>query len=373
MSLDIEIAERRSEIHSDGYPMSIGELINLYRDEELDIHPEFQRYYRWSDEQKSRLVESILLGILIPSIFVSQRDDGVWDVIDGLQRLSTIFQLVGELKDEDGNSLPPLELKKTRYLPSLEGKKWDSEFPGTALGSTNQLLIRRSKIDVKIILRESSDSSKYELFQRLNTGGSQLSDQEIRNVMLIMANPDAYNWVAELAKDEHFQTCVSLSDRALLEQYDLELVTRFLVFRKLEEENLKSVGDIGEFLSDKILDIAQADDFDVTKEVEGEAFKFTFRSLSRALEERSFRKYDQQKGRHLGGFSIAAFEPMALGLGFNFERYLKKASDLPDIENISKEIWNDEEFLKHSGSGVRASSRIPTSIPLGRKLFAPCQ
>lgn len=57
---------KRAEIRSDGYPMSIGELINLYRDGELDIHPEFQRFYRWNDEQKSRLIESILLGIPIP-------------------------------------------------------------------------------------------------------------------------------------------------------------------------------------------------------------------------------------------------------------------------------------------------------------------
>lgn len=373
MSLDQEIAERRSEIHSDGYPMSIGELINLYRDKELDIHPEFQRYYRWTEEQKSRLVESILLGIPIPSIFVSQREDGVWDVIDGLQRLSTIFELVGILEDEKGNPLPPLALKKTRYLPSLEGKLWENEPAETAIGNTNQLIIRRSKIDVKIILRESNDASKYELFQRLNTGGAQLSDQEIRNVMLIMANPDAYNWIAELAKDESFQTCVSLSDRAQLEQYDVELVTRFLVFRRLEEEELKSIGDIGEFISDRMLEIAQATDFENTKEVEGNAFRFTFQSLCQALEDRCFRKYDLTKGRHLGGFSISAFEPMALGLGFNYEHYSQGHVDPPNIESISKKIWEDEDFLKHSGSGVRASSRIPIIIPLGRKLFAPCQ
>ena len=146
MSLDQEIADRRTEIHSDGYPMSIGELINLYRDEELDIHPEFQRFYRWSDEQKSRLIESILLGIPIPSIFVSQRDDGVWDVIDGLQRLSTILQLVGDLKDEYGRKLLPLALKGTKYLPSLEGKKWQDDDPEKSIGSANQLIIRRSKI-----------------------------------------------------------------------------------------------------------------------------------------------------------------------------------------------------------------------------------
>ena len=62
MGLDQEIRDRSAEVHSDGYSMSIGEIVNLYRDGELDIHPEFQRFYRWSAEQKSRLIESILLG-----------------------------------------------------------------------------------------------------------------------------------------------------------------------------------------------------------------------------------------------------------------------------------------------------------------------
>ena len=127
MSLDAEVKARRKEIRSDGYPMSIGELISMYRDDELDMHPEFQRYFRWTPEQKSRLVESILLGIPIPSIFVSQREDGVWDVIDGLQRLSTLLELVGILKNEDGETLRPLTLKRTQYLPSLEGKKWEDD------------------------------------------------------------------------------------------------------------------------------------------------------------------------------------------------------------------------------------------------------
>lgn len=82
--------------------MSIGEITSLYKDNELDIHPEFQRVFRWSLPQKSKLIESVLLGIPLPSIFVSQRDDGVWDVIDGVQRLSTIFEFIGIFKG--GNS-----------------------------------------------------------------------------------------------------------------------------------------------------------------------------------------------------------------------------------------------------------------------------
>src|SRR5215204_5137795 len=102
MTLQERIENRRKEIRTDGYPVSIGEWISLYENRELDIHPEFQRVFRWTDAQKTSLIESILLGIPIPSVFVSQRADGVWDVVDGLQRLSTIFQFMGIFKDENG-------------------------------------------------------------------------------------------------------------------------------------------------------------------------------------------------------------------------------------------------------------------------------
>ncbi len=178
MDLQQEIDARRAEIRTDEYAMSIGEWISLYENKELDIHPEFQRFFRWSIWQKSRLIESILLGIPIPTIFVSQRKDGVWDVVDGLQRLSTIFQFVGILRKEDNALEPPLILERTEYLPSLKGVAWDSgnilsqqtlpledgNLHPQTLTATQRLLIRRAKIHVSIILRESDENNKFELF-----------------------------------------------------------------------------------------------------------------------------------------------------------------------------------------------------------------
>jgi hypothetical protein len=144
MTLQDEIDKARAEIRTDGYPVSIGEWISLYERKELDIHPEFQRFFRWSPKQKSRLIESILLGIPIPPIFVAQRPDGVWDVVDGLQRLSTIFQFAGILRDEGGNLIEPLTLEPTKYLPSLGGHRWDDSANPAASLTTTQRLIRES-------------------------------------------------------------------------------------------------------------------------------------------------------------------------------------------------------------------------------------
>ncbi len=109
-NLENEVREHSQEVHTTEMKMSIGEIINLYRDKELIIRPEFQRLFRWEVEQKSRLIESILIGIPIPPIFVQQRKDGVWEIIDGLQRVSTILEFVGVLKDKK-----PQPLEETNF------------------------------------------------------------------------------------------------------------------------------------------------------------------------------------------------------------------------------------------------------------------
>ena len=73
MALQDEIVQARTEIISDGYEMSIGELMNLYRDDELTINPEYQRLFRWDETAKTRFIESLLLGIPIPPIFCISR------------------------------------------------------------------------------------------------------------------------------------------------------------------------------------------------------------------------------------------------------------------------------------------------------------
>jgi uncharacterized protein DUF262 len=177
LSLETQITDRAKEIHTDGYPMSIGEMISLYRDRDIDIHPEFQRIFRWTSKQKSSLIESILLKIPIPPIFVSQRPDGVWDVIDGVQRLSTILEFVGMYRDEEGNQVEPSTLEATEYLPDLNGYRW--EIGDRSFNDILQRDFKRAKIEFRIIQKQSDENAKYDLFQRLNSG-TQLSAQEVR-------------------------------------------------------------------------------------------------------------------------------------------------------------------------------------------------
>lgn len=340
--------------------------MSMYVGKEVDIHPEFQRFFRWSIDQKSQLVESILLGIPIPSIFVAQRDDGVWHVIDGFQRLSTFFQLFGVLRNEHEQVEPPLVLTGAKYLPALKGLRWRSDSGELAFTVAQQLMVKRSKLGVSIVLRESNDRIKYDLFERLNTGGSPLSDQEVRNCILVMENSEFYRWVRELASDDAFQQTIAISDKSKAEQYDMELVLRFVLLRNIAEGSLRDVGDISTFISDRMISAARSELFDWSEEAT--VFREAFDLLATTVGGDAFRKFDSSRDGFTGGFSISAFEVVALGVGFN----RRKRLDTPDNSMRQKvqEFWSLEEFRDHSGAGFRASQRLPWLVPLGRRSFA---
>lgn len=363
-NLQAQIENARGEIRTDGYTQSIGEWISLYENNEIRISPAFQRFFRWTIEQKSKLIESILLGIPIPQIFVSQREDGVWDVVDGLQRLSTIYEFFGILKGKNGELLPPLQLSGTKYLPALEGKFWDMEGdPGNSLNQTQRLMLKRSKIGVSIILRESDEKSKFELFQRLNTGGTSLSDQEVRNAIMVMLDEDFFKKVRELADYEAFKDCVSLTDRALDEQYDMDLVTRYLILKNLAEPRLYEIGDLNDFLTDELINVIEQNQLDL--ENESKVFKQTFDILRDELGSDSMKKYNSSKNQFVGGFGISAFETIAIGLASNSERFDTLRGS---IREIVIGVW--ENHVISSSGGVRASTRIPQTITAGRLIFS---
>ena len=359
--LEREIEKYKKEIHSDAYPMSIGEAVSMYQNGELEIHPEFQRVFRWSKEQKSKFIESILLGIPIPSFFVSQRDDGVWDLVDGLQRFSSILSFMGELKDENGNKLEPLVLEKGDYLLALDKVSWNDEEKFT---KAMKLSFRREKIDFKIIKKESTKDTKFDLFKRINTGGSPLTDQEVRNCLLIMTNKDFYDNIYKLSKDNNFINSISISDDKMLEQYHLELIIRFIVFYKIDwKGNMSlSIDDVAKFLDEKIIEIAN--DISVHTEI-FDVFRRTFYIINKVMGEDAFRKFYPNLNRHKGGFSIAIFEAVSVGIAKNIN-FIENYDNLKElINNFSTE----SKFTSASGAGIRANSRVVKTIPFATEYF----
>jgi Protein of unknown function DUF262 len=90
-----EIVKAQRLVRTDAYQMSVGEIVTMYDNSEIIVDPEFQRLFRWDISQESKLIESLLLGIPLPSIFVFEKENDNWELIDGLQRVSTILEFMG--------------------------------------------------------------------------------------------------------------------------------------------------------------------------------------------------------------------------------------------------------------------------------------
>jgi hypothetical protein len=144
---------------------------------------------------------------------VFERENGNWELIDGLQRISTILEFMGKLRRPDGGMEPPSVLEATKYLPSLHNAVWErsdgvQDLPledQKEIDKTQQLSVRRARIGVEILKRPSDDQTKFDLFQRLNAGGTQANPQELRNCIILMVNGDYYRAVKSLPNNTPFK------------------------------------------------------------------------------------------------------------------------------------------------------------------------
>lgn len=366
MSLIEEISNKRRDIVVDSYPVSIGEIVNIYRDGELDIHPEFQRVFRWDNDQKTKLIESILLGIPIPPIFVSQKIDGKWDVIDGQQRLSTILQFLHVLKNEKGELRDALKLKATKFLPSLDGVLWEDENKFT---SEQKITFKREKLHFTIIKETTENTTaKYEMFQRLNTAGSHLSAQELRNCLLIMINRELYSKLNELKKNANFKNCLPLPETKSMTEYDMELVVRFILYVSFSDEKLSIIdknGSMDGFLTREMECYASKSrvmEHFISIE---DGFTKIFDLLNRILGEDAFKKFSS--GKFKGPVMIASFESIIPGLYDNLEYWLNNEHEL---KVRIQELYVQDEFSNATKPGTRALDRMVQLIKFSRFWFA---
>lgn len=185
-----------------------------------------------------------------------------------------------------------------------------------------------------------------------------------------MLNRDFYFWLKDLASYEAFKNCVSLSERLIDEQYDLELVLRFFAYKNSTREQIREAKDIGDFVTNRMKSFcANPSNFDLREEKR--IFELTFDLLYEIFEDQVFKRYDNTKDKFLGAFSICAYEVIATGLGKNIDRWQNVQNRNNTIASKVKSIWNDTEFRNRSGSGTTATGRIPFLLPYGENLFRP--
>jgi hypothetical protein len=206
----IEIPHKERRVYSDKADRSIFELYRQYQKGSLDLQPGFQRLQVWDNSKSSRLIESVLLEVPIPVIYLSEESDGKYSVIDGQQRLNAFFKFLGN----------NLRLSGLTILVELNGKRFQD------IPKNLQDKFENATIRIIEIRKESDPDVKFEIFERLNTGSVQLNAQELRNCIY----RGRYNeLLKELSGNKDFQFLLGLKEPHNRMQ-DRELILRFFAF-----------------------------------------------------------------------------------------------------------------------------------------------
>ncbi len=273
------------KIRTKSLDVSFNELYDMYKNGELTISPDYQRLFRWEEEKQSRFVESLILEMPVPPIFVIETDDGIYELIDGLQRISSYLHFRGErlgVEDEDDDNKGVedyLRLQGCDIVPDL------NELTFNDLPKALQIKIKRSFVRMEVIKKESETALKYHMFKRLNTGGELLSAQEIRNCTIRLLGAQGMDFLEECSHNKDFTNVIKrIGKDKLKTRYDQELVLRFFA-TKNDIENYRY--PVTEYLTrflEKITTGEMAFDYNKERQI----FQDTFRFINKHLGEEVF-------------------------------------------------------------------------------------
>lgn len=346
--LEQSIKDLRNNLTTDRLDMSYGEIINMYQSGDLLISPEFQRLFRWKNFQKTRFIESILLGIPIPPIFVAEDKEGKWELVDGLQRLSTVLSFFGLLKETDKNNWI---MDAGDLVPELEGYNKDN------LPQIFQRNIKRAYCRVEIIKWDSKLDMRYELFNRLNTGGLALTEQEIRNCIFRGNSSEFNDYLCELASMKEFEEITNVSKNKKDELYLQELVLRFTALYNCYES---IDGNVSQFLTKYMKCVTSGEialDFNKMKEI----FVRVINLLYQNVGEEVFFSSNKQ-------FSSSYFDGVMIGVSRNLEFYEK---NIRKMKSKIRKLKNDKEYSYNMGSNSGSKTRLQKKVRLALRIFNP--
>lgn len=275
---DIEVLkDRQRNLVTQFVDYNLRALSELLEEKTIDLQPQYQRRYRWNDERQSRLIESFIMNVPVPPIFLNEDEFGKYSVIDGKQRLNTIqrfltseLELVGleVYRDFNGKTFSDLPLIYQNYIKT------------------------RAVLRAIIILSESDDDIKYKVFLRLNTGGVSLNAQEIRN----SAYPgDLNDLILTLSENSTFHKLLGVDDinesKIYQEMKDVEYVLRFFTF--FENPSYFS-GDIAWKMSDFIRKNQRMNKSEIIRYKK--KFLSTINFIYRLFGEYAFKRWWESKG-----------------------------------------------------------------------------
>ena len=225
--------------------MTVDLLLSRLRTGALNLQPDFQRKAGiWNTVKRSRLIESLLLRIPLPSFYVSQTENEDWEVVDGVQRLTAISHFVPSNEAQPAGE--SLALTSLQYLREFDGKRFSDLPPRLARR------IRETEFTFHVILSSTPDVVRFNIFARLNTGGMPLTSQELRHALV---PGQARDVLREWASSDSFRRATDYSIKSD-RMADREMVLRYIAFSEMASpEEYSRRDDFGEFLMEAMQSI----------------------------------------------------------------------------------------------------------------------
>lgn len=346
---------------------SLREVVEQINQQEIDLAPDFQRDFVWTRRQTTRLIESILLGIPLPTLYFSQERDGRYQVVDGVRRLWAIRSFMSDEHMLGGDDL--------EYLRDLTGLTY------LKLDAATKRRFSATQIVVHVIEPQTPAEIKYEIFSRVNTLGEPLAAQEIRHAM---SKERSRRFLQDLVYLSSFDAATERTFwrrsadapndwvRDSKRMIDRELALRFCAFSSFSEDDYRQHETLGAFLMEFTRRIDGRSDrseaiSDEALNALRESFDHAMVNAWKVLGGAAFRRWHPDD-QHRGPINRAVFESQAIALAaYPLERLFPKADELVATLRMA---FDDNDYMR--AVTVDTGNPVAIRLRLGRtrKLLA---
>lgn len=337
----LKAERRRVDVDTNNFP--VRELVRMLRDSELNIAPAYQRKFRWPAATESALIESIFLGLPIPSIFVATNEGFEWEVVDGLQRLSTLAHFMAESAAdlERISRDDPLRLTGLTKVAGLDGLLY------TDLPKPLQIYFGRQPLQITALTDKSDLKVRFDLFERLNRGAIALSEQEVRACLYGGAFNDL---IDRLSNDETYLSLLKLQPAKQSDGTAAEVVLKYFAYKN---DRANFSGRVTRFLNDYMSDPTKHPSIE---DSEAE-FKLVVKTLSDLLGGKAYLRTDY------GVTPLVQLEATLVAIG--------ELLDAGSGVGSPNEGWTDDAELKEASmGGTNTRSRLDARIERAKVLLA---
>ena len=341
--LEEQLAAERRKVDVGAVSFSVRELVRMFEEGELSIAPSYQRKYRWPKNVASTFIESLFLGLPIPPIFVATNDDFQWEVVDGLQRISTLIMFMSP-SEEQLTKIGREEALKLEGLAKL------SQLNGVSLADMPTSLQRyfgRQPLQLVSLTDKSDKSVRFDLFERLNSGAISLTPQEVRSAVY---QGEFLEFVEDLSKNAAFQSLLKLQEANRHDGTAAEQVVKFFSYKNARDA---FSGAVSTFLND----FTEAASASFNYAGERKIFEATFETLSTFVDGGHFLRNKTYIT------PLVQFEACGVALGELLQEGKSPVRPTSD--------WlNDPELVDAATGGTNTRSMLTRRINRARDLFS---